>query len=143
MDLLIISWCTPGGGRREGLPSLVCRITRSRRAGIGSLSALSNSALRRPRGKITINLAPARVRKERPSFDLAIAFPFPNQFWCFISPIALTLTWLPGTVSFLRGCLRRLDPTRARSNANDDGDVDVTGIEVSPNCFQDFQAMVC
>jgi magnesium chelatase family protein len=37
------------------------------------LSALSNSALRRPRGKITINLAPATVRKEGPSFDLPIA----------------------------------------------------------------------
>ena len=37
------------------------------------LSALSNSALRRPRGRITINLAPATVRKEGPSFDLPIA----------------------------------------------------------------------
>jgi magnesium chelatase family protein len=37
------------------------------------LSALSNSALRRPRGKITINIAPATVRKEGPSFDLPIA----------------------------------------------------------------------
>jgi magnesium chelatase family protein len=31
------------------------------------------SALRRPRGKITINIAPATVRKEGPSFDLPIA----------------------------------------------------------------------
>jgi magnesium chelatase family protein len=34
---------------------------------------LSNSALRRPPGEITINIAPATVRKEGPSFDLPIA----------------------------------------------------------------------
>jgi hypothetical protein len=32
--------------------------------------AIANSALRWPRGKITVNLAPATVRKEGPSFDL-------------------------------------------------------------------------
>jgi magnesium chelatase family protein len=37
------------------------------------LSAISNSALRWPRGKITINVAPATVRKEGPNFDLPIA----------------------------------------------------------------------
>jgi predicted ATPase with chaperone activity len=37
-------------------------------------SAISNSSLRWPYGKrITINLAPADVRKEGPSFDLPIA----------------------------------------------------------------------
>jgi magnesium chelatase family protein len=37
------------------------------------LSAIHNSNLRGPEGRITINLAPADLRKEGPSFDLPIA----------------------------------------------------------------------
>jgi magnesium chelatase family protein len=42
-------------------------------------SAIGNSGLRWPGGKrITINLAPADVRKEGPSFDLPIALGMQN-----------------------------------------------------------------
>jgi magnesium chelatase family protein len=51
-----------------GLPDTAVKESRDR-----VLSALSNSALRRPRRKITINIAPATVRKEGPSLGLPIA----------------------------------------------------------------------
>jgi magnesium chelatase family protein len=61
-------WGPEGRISVVGLPDTAVKESRDR-----VLSALSNSALRRPRGKITINLAPATVRKEGPSFDLPIA----------------------------------------------------------------------
>jgi len=51
-----------------GLPDTAVRESKDR-----VLSAITNSAFRWPRGKITVNLAPATVRKEGPSFDLPIA----------------------------------------------------------------------
>jgi magnesium chelatase family protein len=52
-----------------GLPDMAVRESKDR-----VTSAITNSALRWPSGKrITINLAPADVRKEGPSFDLPIA----------------------------------------------------------------------
>jgi magnesium chelatase family protein len=52
-----------------GLPDTAVKESKDR-----VTSAISNSALRWPGGKrITINLAPADVRKEGPSFDLPIA----------------------------------------------------------------------
>jgi magnesium chelatase family protein len=36
-------------------------------------TALENSAFKRPIGRTTINLAPADIKKEGPSFDLPIA----------------------------------------------------------------------
>jgi magnesium chelatase family protein len=61
-------WGPEGRISVVGLPDTAVKESRDR-----VLSALSNSALRRPHGKITINLAPATVRKEGPSFDLPIA----------------------------------------------------------------------
>jgi len=61
-------WGPEGRISVVGLPDTAVKESRDR-----VLSALSNSALRRPRGKITINIAPATVRKEGPSFDLPIA----------------------------------------------------------------------
>jgi magnesium chelatase family protein len=61
-------WGPEGRISVVGLPDAAGKESRDR-----VLSALSNSALRRPRGKITINIAPATVRKEGPSFDLPIA----------------------------------------------------------------------
>jgi magnesium chelatase family protein len=51
-----------------GLPDTAVRESKDR-----VLSAITNSALRWPSGRITVNLAPATVRKEGPSFDLPIA----------------------------------------------------------------------
>jgi magnesium chelatase family protein len=51
-----------------GLPDTAVKESKDR-----VLSAISNSALRWPRGKITINVASATVRKEGPNFDLPIA----------------------------------------------------------------------
>ena len=51
-----------------GLPSAAVRESRQR-----VLAALRHSGVRVPAGHITVNLAPADVRKEGASFDLAIA----------------------------------------------------------------------
>jgi magnesium chelatase family protein len=51
-----------------GLPDAAVKESRDRVS-----TALSNSAFKFPLGKTTINLAPADVRKEGPSFDLPIA----------------------------------------------------------------------
>lgn len=51
-----------------GLPDAAVREARDR-----VLTALNNSGFRFPMGRITINLAPADVKKEGPSFDLPIA----------------------------------------------------------------------
>jgi len=51
-----------------GLPDAAVRESSQR-----VLSAIGNSALQYPGGLITVNLAPADIRKEGPSFDLPIA----------------------------------------------------------------------
>src|SRR6476659_1331800 len=51
-----------------GLPDTAVKESRDR---VGT--ALSNSGFKFPLGRTTINLAPADVRKEGPSFDLPIA----------------------------------------------------------------------
>ena len=61
-------WGEEGKVTVVGLPDTAVRESKDR-----VRSAISNSALRWPRGKITVNLAPATVRKEGPSFDLPIA----------------------------------------------------------------------
>ena len=50
-----------------GLPDAAVRESRDR-----VTTALTNSGFKMPMGRITINLAPANIRKEGPSFDLAI-----------------------------------------------------------------------
>lgn len=61
-----------GGMKNEmvvvGLPDVAVKESRYR-----VTSAIQNSGLRWPQGRVTINLAPADVRKEGPSFDLPIA----------------------------------------------------------------------
>lgn len=51
-----------------GLPDAAVKESKDR-----VITALHNSGLKPPLGKITINLAPADIRKEGPSFDLPIA----------------------------------------------------------------------
>lgn len=51
-----------------GLPDVAVKEARDR-----VRAALQNSALRAPDGTITVNLAPADIRKEGPAFDLPIA----------------------------------------------------------------------
>lgn len=51
-----------------GLPDAAVKESRDRVS-----TALTNSGFRMPDGKITVNLAPADLRKEGPSFDLPIA----------------------------------------------------------------------
>ncbi|SVB95672.1 uncharacterized protein METZ01_LOCUS248526, partial [marine metagenome] len=50
-----------------GLPDAAVRESRDR-----VTTALTNSGFKMPLGRITINLAPADIRKEGPSFDLSI-----------------------------------------------------------------------
>ena len=58
----------PGGFTIVGLPDAAIRESRERTA-----AALRNSGFQFPIERITINLAPADVRKEGPAFDLPIA----------------------------------------------------------------------
>src|SRR5476649_835202 len=51
-----------------GLPDTAVKESRDR-----VKTALENSAFKHPYGRTTINLAPADVKKEGPSFDLPIA----------------------------------------------------------------------
>jgi magnesium chelatase family protein len=51
-----------------GLPDAAVKESRDRVS-----TALTNSGFRNPMGRTTINLAPADVKKEGPSFDLPIA----------------------------------------------------------------------
>ena len=61
-------WGEEGRVTVVGLPDTAVRESKDR-----VRSAITNTALRWPRGQITVNLAPATVRKEGPSFDLPIA----------------------------------------------------------------------
>src|SRR4051794_32890888 len=78
-----------------GLPDAAVKESRDR-----VTTAISNSGYYWPRGRTTINLAPADIKKEGPSFDLPIALtmiacqeerelPFANEF-CFVGELALT-----------------------------------------------------
>jgi len=78
-----------------GLPDVAVKESKDR-----VTSAIQNSGYRWPRGRTTINLAPADVKKEGPSFDLPIALAMvavglevelPNaDQYCFVGELALT-----------------------------------------------------
>jgi magnesium chelatase family protein len=88
-----------------GLPDTAIRESRDR-----VTTAISNSLLRWPVGRITVNLAPADVRKEGPAFDLPIAVgmtllasrsvPDDLPDYCIAGELALD-----GTVRPVRGAL--------------------------------------
>jgi len=98
------------GGQKEvtiivGLPDAAVREARDR-----VKTAIANSGLRWPGGHVTVNLAPADVKKEGPSFDLPIALamiacaakeelPQAADF-CFVGELALD-----GAVRPVRGVL--------------------------------------
>ena len=50
-----------------------CPMPRSRNPPSGCAAAIFNSGLSYPRGRLTVNLAPADLRKEGPAYDLPIA----------------------------------------------------------------------
>ncbi len=88
-----------------GLPDTAVRESRDR-----VTTAITNSLLSWPRGRTTINLAPADVRKEGPAFDLPIALglvgaceetPLPDlSAYCIAGELALD-----GAVRPMRGAL--------------------------------------
>ena len=90
-----------------GLPDAAVKESRDR-----TLTALTNSGFRFPMGRTTINLAPADVRKEGPSFDLPIALgilaaseqiePQGNALLDYVSVGELALT---GAVRPVKGVL--------------------------------------
>lgn len=78
-----------------GLPDVAVKESRDR-----VTTAIANSGYHWPRGRTTINLAPADIKKEGPSFDLPIALamiavgaevelPDAEKF-CFVGELALT-----------------------------------------------------
>jgi len=98
-----------GGGMPNiiivGLPDAAVKESRDR-----VTTAIQNSGYRWPRGRTTINLAPADVKKEGPSFDLPIALGMiaagddldlegANEY-CFVGELALT-----GAVRSVKGVL--------------------------------------
>ena len=88
-----------------GLPDIAVRESRDR-----VTTAIANSMLHWPRGRTTINLAPADLRKEGPAFDLPIALglvgaceetPLPSlTSYCITGELALD-----GTVRPIKGAL--------------------------------------
>ena len=78
-----------------GLPDVAVKESNDR-----VTTAIANSGYHWPRGRPTINLAPADVKKEGPSFDLPIAlgmiavaqeFDLPDvDYYCFVGELALT-----------------------------------------------------
>src|SRR5437588_4811671 len=78
-----------------GLPDTAVKESRDR-----VTTAVANSGFFWPRGRTTINLAPADVKKEGPSFDLpialgmiAVAEEIETTHWgdyCFVGELALT-----------------------------------------------------
>ncbi len=91
-----------------GLPDAAVRESRDRVS-----TALQNSAYKFPMGRLTINLAPADVKKEGPSFDLPIAIgilaaseqidPIRLENFALVGELALTGTVGPvGILSSLQ-----------------------------------------
>jgi magnesium chelatase family protein len=78
-----------------GLPDVAVKESKDR-----VTTAISNSGFHWPRGRTTINLAPADVKKEGPSFDLPIALGMiavgaeielqDVEKYCFVGELALT-----------------------------------------------------
>src|ERR1700752_3148181 len=78
-----------------GLPDAAVKESRDR-----VTTAIQNSGYRWPRGRTTVNLAPADVKKEGPSFDLPIALGMIAvgsevellnvEEFCFVGELALT-----------------------------------------------------
>lgn len=99
-----------GGGQKDaivivGLPDTAVKEARDR-----VKTAIANSGFRWPRGHVTVNLAPADVKKEGPSFDLPIALAMVAcaqekelvraEEFCFVGELALD-----GAVRPVRGVL--------------------------------------
>ena len=88
-----------------GLPDTAVKESRDR-----VTTAITNSGYRWPRGRTTINLAPADIKKEGPSFDLPIALgmiavseeidPEILEKFSFVGELALT-----GAVRSVKGVL--------------------------------------
>ena len=98
-----------------GLPDTAVKESRDR-----VMTALNNSGFKFPMGRTTINLAPADVKKEGPSFDLPIALGMlaaseqlqTDQLDNFIIVGELALTGAVAPVHFGRVLQKRVD-TRA------------------------------
>src|SRR5512136_3424315 len=91
-----------------GLPDTAVKESRDR-----VMTALSNSGFKFPMGRTTINLAPADVKKEGPSFDLPIAIgmlaaseqiePADLENYIIVGELALTGAVRPvGFLSYLQ-----------------------------------------
>src|ERR1700680_3220366 len=131
-----------------GLPDTAVKESRDR-----ATTAISNSAYHWPRGRTTINLAPADIKKEGPSFDLPIALGMisvceeidtaPFAEFGFVGELALD-----GTVRSVKGVLPVALEARRRGkralfvpqiNAREAEMVDKIDIYCVQNLRQTFQ----
>lgn len=103
-----------------GLPGAEVRESRQR-----VMAALRNSGVGMPAGKITVNLAPAGVRKEGASFDLAIAMGVMATMWGSLhsrclrdgeAPIFLGELSLSGRLQPVRGVLAMVSAAAQRGH---------------------------
>ena len=102
-----------------GLPDAAVKESRDR-----VTTAISNSGYYWPRGRTTINLAPADIKKEGPSFDLPIALGMiaaaeeiegnPFDSFSFVGELALN-----GAVRAVKGVLPVALEARRRGQAGD------------------------
>src|SRR5437762_3631833 len=100
-----------------GLPDVAVKESRDR-----VRTAIANSGYHWPRGRTTVNLAPADVKKEGPSFDLPIALGMVAAAddmdlagaanYCFVGELALT-----GAVRSVKGVLPITIEARRRGRA--------------------------
>ncbi|WP_287128077.1 YifB family Mg chelatase-like AAA ATPase [Candidatus Cyanaurora vandensis] len=96
-----------------GLPDTAVQESRER-----VRAALRNSGFIHPQRKVVVNLAPADIRKEGPSFDLAIALGVLVASGQVASQDLETFCWLgelslDGYLKPVRGCLAMADGVRA------------------------------
>lgn len=134
-----------------GLPDTAVKESRDR-----VTTAVANSGFKKPKGRLTINLAPADIKKEGPSFDLPIALGLiaiaqevdasPFRDFSFVGELALD-----GSVRAIKGVLPiALEARRRRkrglfvpaANAAEAAmvsDIDVYGVE---NLRQTFEFLL-
>ena len=119
--------------RHAGSPPLrllACLIPRFRRAANGSSPAIRNAGFEFPRQRVTVNLAPADLRKEGPAYDLPIALGV------LAASRQIADQWLEGVLAVgelsLDGSLRHVRgvlPMAALASRNDFGTMIVPDVD--------------
>ncbi len=131
-----------------GLPDAAVRESRDR-----VVAAISNSGFKRPKGRTTINLAPADIRKEGPGFDLPIALGMISLVegldasevtdCCVLGELALdgSIRHVKGSLAAAmeakrRGRRRLIVPASAATEASAARGIEVYGVQTLREAFE-------